>query len=261
VAIATGSGGTVAAVTSTVQADIAGVAAAIGDPSRAAVLLALAGGQALTAGALAAEAGVRPSTISEHLGKLLDAKLLTVERDGRHRFYRLATGDVARVLEQLASLAKPVPVSTLRSATRAEALLRARLCYDHLAGRLGVTLMAALVERGVLVANGGALPDAPSGRTPFEADGGAEYAVTPAGAAQLAALGMAVPQGPRTVRYCVDWAEQRPHLAGRLGGTLASRLFELGWVRRGASRRVVHVTDAGVVGLHDSFGISRGRCD
>ncbi|WP_028936723.1 ArsR/SmtB family transcription factor [Pseudonocardia spinosispora] len=238
-----------------VEADIAGVAAAIGDPSRTRVLLALAGGQALPASALAAEAGVAASTISGHLSKLLDAKLLTVERDGRHRFYRLATPDVARILEQLSLLAQPIPVSTLRRSTRAEALLRARLCYDHLAGRLGVAVMSALIDRGVLVDQGGTLPDTPSARTPYENGAGAEYLLSPVGAVLLTDLGVRVTGPRRAVRYCVDWAEGKPHLAGQLGGALADRLFDLGWIRRGTSRRVVHVTEEGTRGLHDTLGL------
>lgn len=231
-----------------VEADIAGVAAAIGDPSRTRVLLALAGGRALPASALAGEAGVSASTISGHLSRLLDAKLLTVERDGRHRYYRLATPEVASTLEWLARIAQPVPVRTLRRTTRAAALLRARLCYDHLAGQLGVAVMAALLERDVL--------------TPAEPSGGAQparYLVTSDGRAELAAFGVDVSSvaGRRpSVRYCLDWAERRPHLAGQLGGALTSRLFELDWLRRGRARRVVHLTDAGHTGLRDTFGVT-----
>jgi DNA-binding transcriptional ArsR family regulator len=253
-----------------VEADIAGVAAAIGDPSRTRVLLALAGGRALPASALAGEAGVSASTISGHLNRLLDAKLLTVERDGRHRYYRLATREVATTLEWLARIARPVPVRTLRRTTRAAALLRARLCYDHLAGQLGVALMAALLDRGVLT-----LSEAGAGRSPgTDIDQGADspgpsgradtpeparYLVTPCGRTELAAFGVDVSSvaGRRpSVRYCLDWAERRPHLAGQLGGALTSRLFELDWLRRGRARRVVHLTDAGRTGLRDTFGVT-----
>ncbi|HEY0575594.1 MAG TPA: metalloregulator ArsR/SmtB family transcription factor [Pseudonocardia sp.] len=229
------------------EADIAGVAAAIGDPSRARVLLALAEGRALPASALAAEAGVSASTISEHLGKLLDATLLTVERDGRHRYYRLATPEVATTLEWLSRIAQPLPVRSLRQSTRAAALLRARLCYDHLAGRLGVAVMAALLERGWLVTEA----SGPAG-------GPERYLVSGSGRAELAAFGVdvsSVPPRRPSVRYCVDWAERRPHLAGPLGGALAARLFELGWVRRGRARRVVHLTEEGAAGMADSFGV------
>src|SRR5438105_11686621 len=132
------------------EADIAQVAAAIGDSSRAKVLLALADGGVMPATALAAEAGVSPSTISGHLARLREAKLLTVEHEGRHRYYRLASTDVARALEELARIAQPLPIRSLHDSVRAQALMRARLCYDHLAGRLGVALLAVLVDRGIL---------------------------------------------------------------------------------------------------------------
>ncbi|MBO2462867.1 ArsR/SmtB family transcription factor [Actinomadura violacea] len=241
------------------EADIAGVAAAIGDPSRAKVLLALAGGAALPASALAAEAGVSNSTISGHLAKLREAKLLTVELDGRHRYYRLATTEVAAALEQLARIAQPLPVRSLRDDTRAQALLRARLCYDHLAGRLGVSVMAALLDRGVLARE--APGPGAGGAGGAEPDGRAVYRLTAGGRAELAAFGVDTERLPRrrsTVRYCVDWGEQRHHLAGPLGAAVTGRMFDLGWLRKGRARRVVHLTDAGERGLHEAFGVPAG---
>ncbi|MFF8784911.1 ArsR/SmtB family transcription factor [Streptomyces sp. NPDC015125] len=244
------------------ETDVAHVAAAIGDPSRAKVLLALAGGGALPASALAAEAGVGNSTISGHLAKLLDARLLTVELDGRHRYYRLATTDVARALEQLALIARPLPVRSLNADTRAKALWRARLCYDHLAGRLGVAVMSALQERGILAAErtargaGATGPDAGAGATDVV------YALTVHGRQELTAFGVEADRLPRrraSVRYCVDWAEQRHHLAGALGAALTARLFALEWLRRGKYRRVVHLTDAGRDGLATTFGVPVDR--
>lgn len=222
------------------ETDIAHVAAAIGDPSRARILMALAGGGAMPASALAAEAGVSASTVSAHLAKLREAKLLTVEHDGRHRYFRLASTDVARALEELARIARPLPVRSLRGSVRARALLRARLCYDHLAGRLGVALLAALVEQ----------------RTLAYADG--TYRITPDGGDRLAAFGIEPAEFSRrrpAIRYCVDWGERRHHLAGALGGAIAGRLFELDWLRRGRTRRVVQLTPAGAAGLHDTFGL------
>ncbi|AIA07771.1 transcriptional regulator [Streptomyces noursei] len=231
------------------ETDVAAVAAAIGDPSRAKVLLALAGGGALPASALAAEAGVSNSTISAHLARLREARLLTVEHDGRHRYYRLATPDVARALEQLALIARPLPVRSLNADTRAKALLRARLCYDHLAGRLGVALMDALLAGDLLRAE----------RTdPYRVS----YLLTPSGRRELDALGVDLAGLPRrrsAVRYCVDWGEHRHHLAGALGGAVTARLFALDWLRNGRYRRVVRLTDAGRDGLTRSFGVAPER--
>ncbi|MFE2376059.1 ArsR/SmtB family transcription factor [Streptomyces sp. NPDC059398] len=231
------------------ETDVAHVAAAIGDPSRAKVLMALASGGALPASALAAEAGVSNSTISRHLARLREARLLTVELDGRHRYYRLATTDVARALEQLARLARPLPPNSLSADTRAKALLRARLCYDHLAGRLGVALMDALLEQAVLTADETQRGD---GSTDVS------YLLTPRGRRELGIVGVDVDALPRrraTVRYCVDWSEQRHHLAGALGAAITGRLLALDWLRRGKYRRVVRLTDTGRERLETAFGV------
>jgi hypothetical protein len=185
---------------------------------------------------------VSASTISGHLTRLRAAKLLTVEHDGRHRYYRLASTDVARALEELARIAQPLQVRSLRDSARVRALMRARLCYDHLAGRLGVTLLDALVDRGVL----------------GHCDGG--YAITGDGFGELAAFGIDAAEFSRrrpAVRYCVDWAERRHHLAGALGAAVTGRLFALDWLRHGRSRRVVTLTEAGETGLHEAFGLRR----
>ena len=136
--------------------DLAPVGALIGDPGRARVLRALTDGRELPASVLAAEAGVAPSTASVHLQKLVDGGLVVAERHGRHRYFRLAGPDVARALEALARIAPPAPVRSLREGTRAQAVRAARTCYDHLAGRLGVGLMAAFVDHGVLTGGDGA---------------------------------------------------------------------------------------------------------
>ncbi|WP_328326745.1 MULTISPECIES: ArsR/SmtB family transcription factor [unclassified Streptomyces] len=235
------------------ETDVAHVAAAIGDPSRAKVLMALASGGALPASALAAEAGVSNSTISRHLAKLTEARLLTVELDGRHRYYRLATTDVARALEQLARIARPLPPKSLSADTRAKALLRARLCYDHLAGRLGVALMDALREQDILAAEETRRGDGSTDVT---------YLLTPRGRQELGTIGVDVEALPRrraTVRYCVDWSEQRHHLAGALGAAITDQLFALDWLRHGKYRRVVRLTDAGREQLETVFGVRGDR--
>jgi DNA-binding transcriptional ArsR family regulator len=241
------------------DADIAAPAALLGDPRRARIVMALFDGRALPASVLAAEAGVAPSTASEHLARLLDGGLLRAERYGRHRYYRLAGGEVAAAVEALARVAPPAPVRSLRQGLQAEALRRARTCYDHLAGRLGTAIMASMLERGLLDGGDGrfdaraAAHDRPSA---FGRD--LDYRLTAAGAYELARLGVAIDggrSGRPAVRYCVDWTEQRHHLSGAAGAALAGRLFELGWLRRAERGRALHVTAAGARGLEDAFGI------
>jgi DNA-binding transcriptional ArsR family regulator len=230
------------------DADIARISALIGDPSRARVLMALTDGRALPAGVLAGEAGVSASTISEHLHRLLDAHLVAVERQGRTRRYRLAGPPVAEALEAIARIAPPEPVRSLRQDTHAHALRRARTCYNHLAGRLGVALMAALLRDGVLV---GAHRPGPAEDRLAAPGRDVEYRLTERGAGTLDGLGVDLDalRGRRApVRYCLDWSEQRHHLAGPLGTALTDRLFALGWLRRTARRRVVLLSDAGRAG-------------
>jgi DNA-binding transcriptional ArsR family regulator len=243
------------------DADLAQVAALIGDPARARVLAALGDGRELAASVLADEARVAPSTASVHLAKLVDGGLVVAERHGRHRYFRLAGPDVARALEALARIAPQAPVRSLREGTRAHAVRAARTCYDHLAGRLGVALMAGLVDHGVLTGGDGrhergrARADRPSaiGRD-------LDYRLTHAGARRLRDLGVDVDgalAGPRApIRYCVDWSEQAHHLAGALGAALATRMFELEWVARLPRTRAVRLTDAGRAGLAEHFAIA-----
>lgn len=240
------------------DADVARVAALIGDRARARVLMALADGRALPASVLAAEAGVAASTVSEHLARLLQADLVTAERQGRSRYFRLADPSVAEALEAIARIAPPEPVRSLRQGTRAYALRRARTCYDHLAGRLGVALMAGLLRRGLL--SGGDGLHHPESGDRLSAPGHVRtYRLTPAGRRDLAALGVdvaAVERHRPALRYCLDWSEQRHHLAGPLGTALTGRLFDLGWIRRTDRRRVVVLTGDGSRGLAGAIGLA-----
>lgn len=232
------------------DADIARICALIGDPSRARVLMALADGRALPAGMLAGEAGVSASTVSEHLRRLLDGHLVVVERQGRTRYYRLAGPQVAEALEAVARIAPPEPVRSLRQGTHAHALRRARTCYNHLAGRLGTALMAALLRDGVLTGEHRRGVGADRLAGPGH---GIAYRLTPHGRRTLEELGLdlAVLRGRRDpIRYCLDWSEQRHHLAGPLGAAVTDRVFALGWLRRTDRRRVVVLTDVG----RDGFG-------
>jgi DNA-binding transcriptional ArsR family regulator len=244
------------------DADIAALGSVLADQRRARILLALGDGRALPASVLAAEAGVAPSTASEHLGKLVDARLLTVEPHGRHRYFRLAGPEVGRLLETLAAMAPEAPVRSLRQGTRAQAVRAARTCYDHLAGRLGCALMDGLLERGILAGGDGAFDPRRHPRDRLSSPGReVDYRLTERGREALLELGVdpeARPGRRPLIRYCVDWSEQRHHLAGALGARLTARLFELGWIRRASRSRAVHLTEDGLAGLRDVFGVALG---
>jgi DNA-binding transcriptional ArsR family regulator len=241
------------------DADVARIAALIGDRTRSRVLMALADGRALPAGVLASEAGVTASTISEHLTRLVDAHLLTAERSGRARYFRLADPSVAEALEAIARISPPEPIRSLRQGTRAHALRRARTCYNHLAGRLGVTVMAALLDEGLLTGGDGRHHSERDGTDHLSAPGtDLTYRLTARGRNGLTAFGLDLPaprREPQAIRYCVDWSEQRHHLAGPLGAALTQRMFDLDWLRRTGQRRVVYLTEPGRRGLHDTFGV------
>jgi len=218
------------------EVNISAAAALMADPSRAAVLMELTDGRALPPSELAEVAGVSRSTMSEHLAKLQKAGFLAVERGGRNRYYRLAGPEVATAVEALAALAPRAEVRSLRRANRAGALSAARTCYGHLAGELGVGITDALLDRGLIER---------------EAE---VFLLTDAGAAFLADLGIEKP--PRAGKACNDWSERRPHLAGKLGVALTSRLFDLGWVRRTERRRAVAVTPKGKPELRARLGLA-----
>jgi DNA-binding transcriptional ArsR family regulator len=239
------------------DADLAALGAVLGDRSRSRMLLALGDGRALPASVLAAEAGVAASTASAHLARLVEADLVAVTVQGRHRYYRLAGPQVAELIEALARVAPAAPIRSLREDTRAHALRAGRTCYDHLAGRLGVGLMQALIASGAVAGGDGVhrLDRARGDR--LSAPGrDVDYRLTPRGEETLARLGVAVVPAGSPLRYCVDWTEQAHHLAGPLGRALAGRLLELGWIRRAERGRAVHVTDAGQRGLRDELGVS-----
>jgi DNA-binding transcriptional ArsR family regulator len=213
------------------DADLASVGALLAEPARAKVLMALGDGRSLPASMLAAEAGVAASTASHHLSRLVEGGLLTVVTRGRHRYFTLAGPQVAELLEAVARVAPARPVTSLREGTRAHALRYARRCYDHLAGRLGVAVAdALLVVRDE------------------------SFEVTESGAAKLASVGVRAHVGD-TARACVDWTEQRPHVAGALGQTLLRRLLELEWLQRDPHTRAVRLTDAGQARLPAELGV------
>ena len=230
----------------------------IGHPARSAMLRALLDGRALPMTVLAGEAGVAASTASAHLARLVDGGLLTSRAQGRHRYYRLASPGVAQALEALAALAPPRPVRSLRAGTRAQALRRARTCYDHLAGHLGVAVMTALLDRGALTGGDGRHDPEHTDRDRLSAPGAdRHYELTDDGRTLLEELAVTIPAGRRrTVAYCVDWTEQRHHLGGAIGAALLTRFDDLGWLRRADRQpRAVGITDAGRSGFAAVLGI------
>lgn len=222
--------------------EMAEVAALVGEPARANILDALLDGRAFTATELAFAARVTPSTASAHLAKLVEARLLVVLKQGRHRYFRLASPLVARMLEGIMAVAaiETPPRHRPRSPSD-DALRLARTCYDHLAGRLGVAIADSLVADARLILN----------------DDGGE--VTERGAAFLNGLGIDLSVASRRsqrafCRPCLDWTERRPHIAGALGIMLARRCFELGWIDRRRDGRAVTITTRGRGALRDAFG-------
>ena len=224
--------------------DIARVGSLMGDPSRAAMLMALMSGEALTATELAFRAGIALPTASGHLAQLVDGGLLLVAKQGRHRYYRLAGPAVAHAVETLSELAIEVFPSARRVMPEDAPLRRARTCYDHLAGRLGVALAEGLVQRRVL----------------RRADGELALVRRGPGEALLQSWGIdiAALEGARRpmVRTCIDWTERRPHLAGSLGAAIVDRFLETGWIRRRRDDRAVSVTPLGQRRLREELGIA-----
>lgn len=205
--------------------DIARIAALVGDPARANMLTALMGGYALTASELAQEAGVTLPTASSHLAKLESGGLVTPQKQGRHRYFRLSGPDVPAVLEGLMGLAARAGHLRVRTGPKDPALRRARVCYDHLAGDLGVELFDSLLRRRLLTESGPSL------------------ALSPRGERFLATFGIDL-EAARSHRRalckpCLDWSARRSHLGGALGAALLDRCFSLGWARRDKDSRAV----------------------
>lgn len=220
---------------------IAEVADMIGDAARANILSALMGGQALTAGELARYAGVSAQTTSGHLAKLTRARLIGVAKQGRHRYYRLISPQVAHAMEALMSVAANGAPRHRPLGPKDEALRAARTCYDHMAGRLGTALADSLCRHGHIVISDSAARVTAKGQK-FFCDFG---------------LDLDDGQSRRPLcRTCLDWSERRPHLAGRLGASLFDRALDLGWIARVADSRALKVTRAGERGFASRFGIA-----
>lgn len=230
---------------------IAHIAALVGEPARTAMLLELIDGRALTAHELAHAGNVSPQTASRHLALLVEAGLMRVEQHGRHRYHRLASAEVAKLIEsimQLAAQQSAPPRRAVVSGPKDAAMRMARSCYDHIAGRLGVAIAEGLIEDGAIA---------------FEGDAG--HVTEQAGAA-LARLGLdpaaalaAGGSGTRRVhcRPCLDWSERRFHMAGRLGTLICAHCLNRGWLLRRAGSRALEITPKGTVALRDWMGSAR----
>jgi DNA-binding transcriptional ArsR family regulator len=221
---------------------MAEVASLMGDPARARILEALADGRALTAKELAYRGGIAASTASEHLAKLVDGRLLTRLKQGRHQYFRIASPLVASMIESILVVAGASPLLPHPSPRIDAAMRFARSCYDHLAGRLGVAIAESLVAHDYIVL------------------GDDTGSVTQAGARYLAGLGVDIDiehgvHGRIVCRPCLDWSERRLHIAGPLGGALAKCCFEHGWIERTRDSRAVAITARGRTGLGKAFGI------
>jgi DNA-binding transcriptional ArsR family regulator len=219
--------------------DIASVASLIGDRARATMLMCLMAGRSHTATELARAASVTKQTASSHLSKLVDARLVAVESVGRHRYFRLADHDVGTVIEHLTGLAERIGATHMDSGPKDPAMRKARVCYDHLAGELGVLVFDSLTQQGFLSA-------------------GAEgLALTSEGERFCGLVGvdlMAMERRRRPLCLpCLDWSVRRHHLAGALGGALLSRFFSLGWARPQKGTRVVLFSAVGERSLRSWF--------
>jgi DNA-binding transcriptional ArsR family regulator len=226
--------------------NIARIAALLGDSARADALTALMADRALTATELASIAGVTKQTMSAHLSKLLQASLITVDQQGRHRYFRLADEDVGGLLESLMGVAFRTGSVRLLSSPREPALRKARVCYDHLAGELGVLAYESLVRNDLLQMSRQGLRLSAAGAEWFQRAGIDTDAAS---------------RKRRTFcRPCMDWSERRYHLAGSLGAAFLSRVCDLGWARREKASRVVRFTSGGdrefrrLIGSATSFG-------
>jgi DNA-binding transcriptional ArsR family regulator len=213
------------------------VAALIGDRARGEMLSALVSGRALTAKELAYVAKITPQTTSEHLSKLVEAGILTFNTRGRFRYFRLASAAVNQMLEGIMTVAALKRVPPIRD----HALARARICYDHLAGELGVAIADSLIRSEHLV---------------LSLDGGE---ITESGELFLSKLEIDVARSRRRrrafCRPCLDWSERRYHIAGAIGAAIAERCFEMKWIKRVDESRALFITPTGEKELFATFGI------
>ena len=233
---------------------IARIASLLGEPARTAMLVQLMDGRLLTASELARAGNVSAPTASSHLAQMVEAGLMCVEQRGRHRYHRLASGDVAKLLEGIMQIAtQQLPRTTVVVGPRDEALRTARMCYDHLAGRLGLAIAERLQADGAIE---------------FEGEVGV---VTGQAGAVLQRWGLVLPTDPHTTpnsaphrgrpycRPCLDWSERKSHIAGKLGAVICTHCLDQGWLTRTAGNRALAISPAGAIAFRELLGLQAWR--
>lgn len=225
-----------------ISPNMADIAALLGETSRATILTSLLDGRLHPASELAYMAGIKPQTASFHLTKLVEGGLVQVEKQGRHRYYQLANSEVARLLESFLTISPRPVINSLKQSNQVEQLQKARTCYDHLAGKLGVAVTDSMLNSGYIQKQE------------------KEFVLTRQGEQFLVSLGMDLEILKRKRRsfshVCLDWSERRHHLAGALGNGLLKHFFDLGWIIQMPGIRAVKVTDQGKKGFQDYFNLS-----
>ncbi len=223
------------------EPSMASIGALIGSPARSAMLALLFDGRALTATELSHAAGVSAATASEHLGKLVSGGLLLCEKHGRHRYYKLAGDEVAEALEPLIHLVRHKPAPIREISPEQKQIRCARLCYDHIAGALGVSITTAMVDQGYLDVQD------------------RHYEITASGENFFAELGIDLESLRKARRQfapqCLDWSERKPHVAGALGAAITDMAFELKWIERTKHRRIIKLTDLGREQFKQKLGL------
>lgn len=216
--------------------NVAIIASLVSEPSRAAILTVLLDGRFHTAGELAYAAGIKPQTASFHLAKMVDANVVHVDKQGRHRYYGIRDQEVAHTMESLLTIAPPLKVKSFKQSTEDKALRYARTCYDHIAGNVGVQLADSLKNSGIL---------------------SEEFIVTEKGIQFFQSFQVDLHQIKKKRRSfchkCLDWSERRHHIGGALGNALLERFLELNWVERIPKTRAIKITPKGRQGFKETF--------
>lgn len=225
-----------------INPNMAEIAALLGETSRATILASMMDGRFHTASELAYMAAIKPQTASFHLAKLVEGKLIKVEKQGRHRYFQLAGEDIAQFLESFLAISPPPEVRSLKQSSQIKLLQDARTCYDHLAGKLGVQLTESMLNAGYLTLEG------------------KQFVLTDEGILFFTTFGIdltALKRKRRSFSHaCLDWSERRYHLAGALGCELLNQFFNLGWLLRVPSIRAIKVTEKGKIGFKEVFHLN-----